>query len=192
MFQNCCRDQPEQFTTFAFTLRQMLTSLKTSRNILSMRLCFTKSLAIATAVFLTSCVTLREPDFYPINSTASALTAQPFKARMVPDTGGGWTAGSIEVVVPGGEAYRGRFSIAAGGSVGVSTSMSSVVVPGAMPITGTGLAFGVSQNMKGQGVAMAVSPSGASLQCEITQDFTTFHGFGTCRSTDGAEYRFMY
>lgn len=157
-----------------------------------MKLCLRRYLVVAMSVLLASCVTLREPDFYPINSAASSLTTQPFKARMVPDTGGGWTAGSIEVAVPGGETYRGRFSIAAGGSVGVSTSMSSFLVPGVMPITGTGLAFGVSQNSKGQGVAMAVSPSGASLQCEITQDFTTFHGFGTCRSTDGAEYRFMY
>lgn len=170
----------------------MLTILRTSRNMCTMKLCLRRYLVVAMSVLLASCVTLREPDFYPINSAASSLTTQPFKARMVPDTGGGWTAGSIEVAVPGGETYRGRFSIAAGGSVGVSTSMSSVLVPGVMPISGTGLAFGVSQNSKGQGVAMAVSPSGASLQCEITQDFTTFHGFGTCRSTDGAEYRFMY
>ena len=142
-------------------------------------------LSIAIVLAVSACTVVREATVYPVDSKTP--TEGTLTAKMV---GHGTGHGTIEMTADG-ENFKGDYSIVFGGSVGFGNIFASAMgTQGA--VTANGLATSVSIPNEGQGVALLIGDQGTTIQCEFLNNNMFGHGYGGCRSSKGAIYRFIY
>ena len=141
----------------------------------------------ATFIMLSACTVERTSHLYPTNNAADMTGV--LEGHMI----GHNDHGTMDVVMPYGERVTGDYSIVAEGSVSVGFGSIFTIVygsHGAASGGGTTRAFAFPAG--GQGVASLFGSKGTTLECEFLDSNKTRHGYGACRSSDGAIYRMMY
>lgn len=142
-------------------------------------------LLASVALFASGCVE-RTLTLYPDNDAARTLG--PLQATIL---GHGNLHGTITMRLPSGEVLQGRYSIAAGGGVGIGSLYASVYGPGGSA-SASGVSTSTSVSRTGFGEADMMSPQGTTGHCEFVNNNFNGHGHGACRLSDGAVYRMQY
>jgi hypothetical protein len=129
---------------------------------------------------------LRQGRLYPANDVAatSGVLTLEYVSR-------GTGAGPITIVMPNGETMQGEYTIVRGGGVGFGSIFATVYGPQG---SASGVATSTSHDIPGgsPGVASLFGDRGTSMQCEFYNDNISGHGYGACRSSNGAVWRLQY
>lgn len=133
------------------------------------------NVAAVLLVSLAACTVERTAHLYPLNDAASKTGV--VEGSLV---GHGELHGVASAIAPGGEVFRGEYSIVAGGSVSYGNIFSGVY--------GSGVTIAGS----GRGEASLVGNKGTSVQCEFLNDNILGHGYGACQSSTGGLYKLLY
>jgi hypothetical protein len=138
----------------------------------------TKISIITAALALSACAITRYPQLFPDNDLARTL-GPPAQFKI---EGHGNLNGTAEMSMPDGEYLTGRYSIMAGGGVGVASAFG-----GGQSAT----AYGLTMSGQGNGVADMSGPK-TTAHCEFENNNFNGHGNGVCRLSSGALYRMQY
>jgi hypothetical protein len=97
-------------------------------------------------------------------------------------------SGKLGVLMPGGDACKGRWSSAAGAGITVGAG-SLFSQYGSTYITGYSVSTGHGQN---PGQALMVCASGRTIQVEFVTGAGTAHGFGLAKDNEANIYRLVF
>jgi hypothetical protein len=106
--------------------------------------------------------------------------------------------GTAELTMPDGELLQGEYSIVAAGSISASSISASKTAGVALGRAGCcwllvgGTGGDAAMAGRGQGQALLYGNHGTSVQCEFANSNMTGHGYGTCESSKGGQYRMAY
>jgi len=93
--------------------------------------------------------------------------------------------------MPDGEVLKGEYSLVRGGSIGFGNIYGSVYgTGGSASISGSSTSYAIPGGSPG--MASAFGTKGTSIQCEFYNDNFSGHGYGACKSSNGALYRIQY
>jgi hypothetical protein len=135
----------------------------------------------AALLLLSACSVERTPHLFPTNNAADMTGI--LEGHMA-----GKLQGTMDVSMPDGEQVAGNYSIVPEGSVSIGFGSILTTVYGSHGAATRAFAFPAG----GQGVAALFGPRGTTLDCEFLDSNATRHGYGACKSSDGAIYRMMY
>jgi hypothetical protein len=135
-------------------------------------------IAALAASFLGGCVVERDASLYPLDDGAKHTGV--IQAQLV---GHGNLHGTMDAMLPDGEALKGQYSIVPRGSSGFGSIISAA---------GVATASGVSVSNDGQGSAVMYGDRGTTIQCEFYNNNMVGHGFGACHSSEGGTYKMIY
>jgi hypothetical protein len=142
------------------------------------------SLLVALTAIVTGCS--MTATMVPVEGPLSQVRPVPVMSVRVDGITG--NSGKLGVLMPGGDACKGRWSSAAGAGITVGAG-SLLSQYGSTYITGYSVSTGHGQN---PGQALMVCASGRTIQVEFVTGAGTAHGFGLAKDNEVNIYRLVF